>query len=517
MTIGAILSVFVLLRLPLLTKEAAVRGWNGDSAIFGLMAKKIHDGTGFDIFFWGQNYMGPLTPTLAAAIRRAVLDPVGVGAEGGPIALRLASMSEIAFGICLSVLGLTRLFGLAIGAAAGLWMAIGPPFFIRLSAVHKGGLGPEMSFALGSVLFFLAAGALTQPRPFLDRATGRFVFALLAGLGWWMNQTIVFVLLPVAALVLSRSAPFREFLRARLGRKVGPPAESLSPSWRDWARLAVPLFCGAALGYLPVWIGRLLGWYEPALGPVVKPWRLTGIPERLFRFFAVDSWRLVGLDGLLPAPLLAAAALVPVSILFLRRARRPGGWLGMEEARSRGLELVGAIAGIAAAVSVFKDLDPAGDRYLTPALPAALALLVVSFAEAAKGLLRVAPAALVALASGGLALLVAVHLAREARAAVEGILRESDPRAPLRAIAEGGYTICHAGYDVAYTLQFLSDERVRFIPFHSPDRNRALSARLRAIPGPQCLVAEDGTVRPWLPSDAAQEGGPARRLAERRR
>ncbi|HTS02827.1 MAG TPA: hypothetical protein VMN04_09900, partial [Thermoanaerobaculia bacterium] len=87
---------------------------------------------------------------------------------------------------------------------------------------------------------------------------------------------------------------------------------------------------------------------------------------------------------------------------------------------------------------------------------------------------------------------------------------------PLEAIAAGGYTVCHAGYDTAYTLQFLSDERVRFIPFHSPDRNRTLSARLRALPGPQCLVTEDGTVRTWLPSDAEQEGGPARRRAKKR-
>ena len=91
-----------------------MRGWNGDSAIFGLMAKKIHDGRGFDVFFWGQNYMGPLTPALAAAIRRTVLDPAGLGEEGGPISLRLASMSEIAFGICLYFLGLTRLFGRGI-------------------------------------------------------------------------------------------------------------------------------------------------------------------------------------------------------------------------------------------------------------------------------------------------------------------------------------------------------------------------------------------------------------------
>ena len=42
------------------------------------------------------------------------------------------------------------------------------------------------------------------------------------------------------------------------------------------------------------------------------------------------------------------------------------------------------------------------------------------------------------------------------------------------------------------------------------------SAELRSTPGPQCLVTDDGVVRTWLPSDAAQEGGPAR-LREQKR
>jgi hypothetical protein len=505
-SIGAILAAFLLVRFPLLTNEASVRGWNGDSAIFGLMAKKIHDGKGFDVFFWGQNYMGPLTPALAAAIRRTMLDPAGLGAEGGTLSLRLASMSEIAFGICFYFLGLMRLFGRTIAAAAGLWMAIGPPFFIRLSAVPR---GPEMSFALSSVLFFLASGALTRPRPLLDRPLGHVAFGLLAGLGWWMNQTIVFVLLPVAALVFFRSAPFRGFLR--VGSPGGPP----SHSWRGWARFLAPLLCGFVLGHSPVWMGRMLGWYEPALGTVVPPWQPTGLLARSIRFLGTDSWRFVGLDGLAPPPVLAAAALVFLSFILVKYGRRLNRSLRTEPPRFEGLDLVGAIVASGAAVFFLQNLDSSQIRYLAPVLPAALALLLVSFAEAANLLRRKIPAGFVALVSGGLALLATVFLSRQARGVVTGILLEPDPRAPLKTITEEGYTVCHAGYDTAYTLQFLSDERVRFIPYHSPDRNRTLSAELRSNPGPQCLVTDDGAVRRWLPSDAAQEGGPARRRAQK--
>lgn len=487
-SITAILVVFVLIRLPLLTNEAAVRGWNGDTSIFGLMAKRIHDGKGFDVFFWGQNYMGSLTATFAALIRTAMLDPVGIGEEGGPLSLRLASMSEIALGICFYFLGLVRLFGRPIATAAGLWIAIGPPFFIRLSALP---MGPEMSFALGSVLFFLAAGALTRPRSFLDRPVGRFVLGLIAGIGWWMNQTIVFILLPVVALVSIRSA-------------------------RGWARLATPFLCGVVLGYAPVWMGRLLGWYEPAAGPYIQPWQTSGLPARFLRFLGRDSWHFVGLNGLLPPPLLTVAALVPLSLLLLRCVLHLGSSLRMERRTFEGLDLVAAIVGFGAAVSFLKNFEPSGDRYLAPALPAALALLLASVAEAARLLRRRIPSALVALLLGGLALTVTLFLSRQARGVVEALLGEPDPRAPLGAITAAGYTVCHAGYDTAYTLQFLSDERVRFIPYHSPDRNRTLSANLRSMAGPQCLVTDDGVVRRWLPSDAAQEGGPARRRAESR-
>jgi hypothetical protein len=488
--IAAILSVFVLVRLPLVTAPGSVRGWNGDSAIFGLMAKKIHDGRGFDVFFWGQNYMGPLTPALAAGIRTAFLDPAGAGETGGPISLRLAAMAEIAFGIALTVLGLTALFGRAIAVAAGMWMALGPPFFIRLSALHKSGLGPEMSFALGSVLFYLAADALTRPRPLLDRAGGRFALGLLGGVGWWMNQTIVFVLLPVACLALARSRP-------RLARAAGPA------------------LAGAALGYLPVWMGRLLGWYEPAGGPVMPPWQLREAPARLVHLVGTDFWRFTGLEGFAPAWALVAGGVVLLALLVVGAARSPARLSDTDGPSPAGLALVAAIAGLGAAVLVLREVDTTQLRYATPALPATLALVLLAVGEAARRARRRIPSVLVAVALGGLAAVTALFLARQARDVVAGILREPDPRGPLEAITAQGYSVCHAGYDTAYTLQFLSDERVRFIPYHSFDRNRALSARLRAEPGPQCFVTDEGTVRPWLPSDAAQEGGPARRRAPR--
>ncbi len=306
-----------------------------------------------------------------------------------------------------------------------------------------------------------------------------------------MNQTIVFVLFPVAALVLVRSR-------------------------RSPARAAAPALAGAALGYLPVWMGGLLGWYEPAGGPVTPPWLLTGIPARLVQFVTTGFWRVVGLEGFAPPPLLAAASVAGLGLLGFVYRRRLRGASRTDPPGIEGLDLVGAITAAGAALFVLRNVDPSQLRYVTPVLPAAIALVLVGLGEAARLISRRVPARLVALALGGLAVATTLFLARQARGVVAGILLEPDPRAPLRAITAEGYRVCHAGYDTAYTLQFLSDERVRFIPYHAPDRNRRLSAELRSSPEPQCLVTDDGTVRRWLPSDAAQEGGPAGHRAKTR-
>ena len=491
-SIAAILAAFLLVRLPLLTREGVIRGWNSDSAIFGLMAKKIHDGTGFDVFFWGQNHLGPLTSILAAAIRKAFLDPAGVGPEGGALALRLASMIEIAFAIGVSFLALQRLFGYAIALVAGLWLAAGPSFLVRVSAVP---MGPEMSLALGSVLLLLAAHAITNAPGGPDRPVRQFSFGLVAGLGWWMNQTVVFVIAP-AALVLALRSTARG---TGLGRI---------------ARLAAPLAAGFVLGHAPVWLGRLLGWYEPTYTFRVPLLPQPGVVSRAARFVTTDFWRLVGLDGRGCPPGLWLAGLALAALLLLVERKRFFSPVTPAPPTITGVELAGAIVGTGAYVFVLTERTPGQLRYLAPALPAALGLLGAAVAEGGRWARRRLPRAVVSPSLGLLAVLALILVWTDTRRTINTILREPDPRPLLQTIEAGGYTVCHADYWTAYKLQFLSDERVRFVPFHSFDRNREESARLRRTAGPQCLVTPDGAVRPWGPEDAADEGGPARRRAE---
>ena len=72
-----------------------------------------------------------------------------------------------------------------------------------------------------------------------------------------------------------------------------------------------------------------------------------------------------------------------------------------------------------------------------------------------------------------------------------------DPRPVLHTIESQGYSICYADYWIGYKLQWVSDGRVQFIPFHSYDRTPGASRALEAAPGPKCYVDETGRVRPF--------------------
>ena len=503
LTASGLVVLGVFLRLDLLKEPAIWLGWNSDSAVFGLMAKRIRDGTGFDVFFWGQNYLGPLTSALAALIRRLFLDASGAGAEAGPLSLRLACVAEVSFGTVLSFLAFDRLFGYAAALAGGLWLALSSPVLVRVAAAP---MGPEVSFALGSIVFYLTADALTRSPAALDRAAGRFGLGLAGGIGWWMNPTVVLVLVPCALLLVLRSPSY-----ATLLERVVTGSPGLGDAAKTAMRRLAPVATGLAAGTLPVWLGGVLGWYPRAYGFVTPLLPGPGWLHRLGRFFAVDGRRLVGLDGDLSGGVVYVAGLAGVALLVVRRRYRLRSLALLTPFPADGIDLALAVVATGAWVFTLEERLPGQIRYLAPVLPATLAMASAGAVDAVRRVpgrfLRLAAA----LAAGGLALAGLVVTGRNADREVSEIRAERDPRPLLAEIEQGGWSVCHAGYGIAYKLQFLSDEQVRFVPFQSQDRNPRESARLRELPGPQCLVTPEGSVRGWRPEDAAEEGGPRKR------
>ncbi|HEY3351284.1 MAG TPA: hypothetical protein VGM13_16025 [Thermoanaerobaculia bacterium] len=512
LTVSALVALFIFLRIDLLRESAIWLGWNSDSAIFGLMAKRMRDGTGFDVYFWGQNYLGPLTSALAALLRRALLDPLGLGPEAGPLALRLSSMAQVAFGIAFSFLAIERPFGYAVALLAGMWLAVSPPFLAQFSAVP---MGPEMAFALGSVLFFLTADSLTRSPALLDRPAGRFVFGAVAGAGWWVNQTIALVLAPCSVILLLRSRAYAGFLERiqRAAARDGAPLGQGDPPEGHGADVlrALPFAAGFAIGHFPAWPGGLLGWYPRHYMFVTPYFPEAGWLQRLGTFLTTDLRRLFGLENGAAGAAVFGVALLAVAFVLFRHRRKLLSLLLLAPSRHGGIELAASIVAAGAYFFTLTGRTPVQLRYIAPVLPAALALVGAAAFESVDLVRPRLPRLLAGLAACGLALAGLALVERRAAGTVREILAAPDPRPLLREIEARGYAVCHADYWVAYNLQFLSDERVRFVPWHSFDRNRLQSARLREEPGPHCLVLPDGTLRDWTAADAADEGGPARR------
>jgi hypothetical protein len=528
------------------------------------MAQRVRDGDRFPLFFWGQSFLGPLTPVLAAGISYARRS-----ARCEPFDLRLAVHLQHGLGMLAWGAGLLLLFGPVTALATMLLLAIGPAFFPEANTQ------PETLLFLGGVLLWLGARLLkrngeTPPGPLL-------VFGAASGFAWWMNPGVVFVVAPVLALLVLRSAPYPEVRRtlAPAGRLrfsaealgwtpprtlvlaahvlqlycgvrilsfltsplagVSVPAllwhgelfEPLSllallhagmalPGIRSARALrtirpalarALPFAAGFALGNAPALVGRFLlpeeGSYsfEAALLPDAHSL------SRVWTFLRRDLLPFTSGSSTVPAHVFAWGLVLGAALAGVRRRARVPALLLLRPGAYGGTALAAGVVLLSLYFHLIRERAPSQVHYLVLALPCLVALAAEGWRHAfpsrrAGGLL-----AAVLAACGLLALHDGFRTARET------ILAEPDPLALTRSIRQAGYSVCYANFWIAYEHQFLSREAVRFIPYHSQDRNPRESRILRALPGRKCLVAEDGSFREFLPEDERNQGGPARRRA----
>jgi len=525
----AAIAIYVALRAPLLAPRTLPLGWNSDAAIFGLMAKAIFARRDFPIFFWGQSYMGPLTSwvaVLVALFTRAV----------NPFALRVAAMLEGIGAIVFFWLGLRRAFDDRAVAIAMLWIAIGPGFLLQFAIAP---IGAEQMFFLSAVLFWFAA------RTLLARRRDWFIFGILAGFGWWINQGVVFVIAATLLVMVAKSEWFLS-LRGAAGLPGGQvarlPISSRQPgnpaTWQLRTRyvlntIQLILLLDALLGAL-----YELGVHAPAFFlfyPVADPLLLCAIvfvisklplpmpPLRTAAVFAAgfaigyapviigafthaypshyeSGITLIAVRDLprhvrevLPDFAPFAIGFVPLMCWVWRRrsvavpAQAPGAFQSS----------IRSIALLTIALSFLFYLGServhAGQtRYLVAALP-----MVYAFAAAELGRWRWAGVAAAMAFAVALAVprIQQVNDVEQVRSEAYGkMLPNRDPRAILANIERGGYRICYADYWLGYKLEWISDGKVQFIPWRSYDRTPVESRRRIAAPVSKCLVGKDGRV-----------------------
>ena len=225
-------------------------------------------------------------------------------------------------------------------------------------------------------------------------------------------------------------------------------------------RLAAIFVAGFLLGYAPVIIGGLLHAY-----PSTYSSGITGISF-----------------GELPGHIRAVAPdLLPFAI----------GLIGMRKMRTRPVELMVVV--LALIFYLGSGRVHAGQtRYIVAALP-------IVYAFAAEELMRWRAVGWMAAAAVAVVLAVPrmqqIRNVEQARTEWYGnFLPNRDPRPILANTERAGYRTCYADYWLAYKLEWISDGKVRFIPFRSYDRTPAESRRRMAVPEPKCLVSKDGSV-----------------------
>jgi hypothetical protein len=502
-------AIFFLWHAPLLSEAGRIRGFNSDAAILALMGKKMFDGRGFDIFFWGQNFLGPLTSmfiALAGALTGAV----------GPLALRVGLMAEALVGILLVGWGLWRL-DQAAATATMVALAVTPPVILRMIITP---LGAEMGFVMAAALFAL----LMYRAPAL-------VVGLVAGIGWWMNQQVVFTLLAAALLLGFRSPEVQAFVRSLrppkrqlpgvvealvwvltwagvlllvtvmaldvlgmgvlpfvVGRMTDPllmilvPHVLLAVAFRDWRRwqfpprvVLAPLFrfaAGFVVGYAPVWLGEVLGWYERTYMfhfPLHYP---SAVVTQAWEFRVVARHWL----GLAPGVLgiVSVLALCGLVLFALRRS-----------ARTDERVLIALIPLLN--VGIYLSVSGSKPHYLISSVAMLFALAALGACDLwrQRATLRV-----LSIAGGAV---IVLSLGVSARAMHRDVLREPDPRPLLARVEAARCAVCYADFWIAYRYRLLDGERRAWIASRA-NRTRGESQEMQRLPGQRCLVQDDGTV-----------------------
>lgn len=446
-SLGAILVAFAAIRLPLYTQPGLILGWNSDAALFGMMGRAMREGWDFPLYFWGQFYMGTVTSMLAAAAGFVL-------GEVGPLALRIAAALEVVVGSVLFWLGLRRAFGRPAAMLALLWLAAGPSFLFHFTIAP---IGAEQLYLIAAALFWYALRAR------FASAIDWMVLGVLAGLGAWLHQAVVFLCIAIAVALLAERA-----LRVRF---------------------AAAFAIGLGIGCVPAAIG-LLG-DEPLLYKrTLLEWSVVQVLGNFAETLRSDLWLLLA-DASIPG---IAATLI--AIVFAIRGLRGQPW-------TRAKIVIVVTIALSAAFWLFTTYGyPGAVRYIVPVVPLVYGAAAAGLAKSHRVVATVAAIAIT------LALFIPrVQQANDVAAGRSELYTNwpgsFDPRPVLATLKAGGYRVCYGEVWVAHKLEWISSPTVRFVAVRSVHRTLEQSLVLIRRPGPKCFVDNDGNVTALTPEQEA--------------
>lgn len=162
---------------------------DSDEAIVGLMAKHIREFKAFPIFYYGQHYMGSLEALMVALVS------VVTGLNN--YALKTVPLLATLFFILIVYLITLEVFNKKAARISALLSAISPVAFIIWSTKARGGF-IELIVIGGLALLVLIRALKYRQVGF----SSLFLISFLLGLGWWVNNQIIYFMLPVFLVLL---------------------------------------------------------------------------------------------------------------------------------------------------------------------------------------------------------------------------------------------------------------------------------------------------------------------------
>jgi hypothetical protein len=457
LTLLALGGIFIAIRIPLFTRPGLVLGWNSDAALIGMIARAMYDGWDYPIFFWGQFYLGSLTPMVAAGLA-ALLRADTIG----PLILRAAASSMVVIGFLFFWSALRRLFGRKAAMLTTIWLVAGPSFLFHFSVAP---IAAEQLLLVAGILFWYFT------RMQFRRPAEWFLPGLLIGMGMWLHQGVIFLIGGMAM--------------AMLMKRVWIPLRSIGF-----------IVLGAGIGYIPAIVSLLRKDDLLLYTRTINKWSVPHVVDNVKATFTGDLWLL--LADASPVGITVSIVLIAFAILGFRRAP----W---------SLPLLAALWTIAISFGfwIFSMYPyPGAVRYIVPIVP-------VIYAAAAFGMLhwleghrwqRIGAICAMLIVIAGL-YVPRIAQVRDVAAGRSELYTnwpgDFDPRPTLAAIRQGGYRVCYGEVWVAHKLEFLTEPTVRFVVVQSVHRTLLQSLTHIREPGQKCYVDNDGNVRRLSASDEA--------------
>jgi 4-amino-4-deoxy-L-arabinose transferase-like glycosyltransferase len=162
---------------------------DGDEAIVGLMGKHILEGRGVPVFYYGQHYMGSLEAVLASIS----FSLFGVSSFSLQLVPLICSLLLIVLMFCLGCAVMNTRAGLVAAAL----MAVAPPGLLVWSSKARGGF---IELVVIGALAMLVCIAWIRTHP--ERLRYPLALGFILGIGWWVNNQIVYFIAPIGVFSL---------------------------------------------------------------------------------------------------------------------------------------------------------------------------------------------------------------------------------------------------------------------------------------------------------------------------